>query len=151
VQTPNSLWLLLFFYSTLNVQGVRGCVFAINRQCYHRQTTSWFLPWRCAVFTVRYKATFCRVLQQKLSSDIYQQPVRAEATLLHAFAKLRKATISFVMSVCLSASVCPSAWNIRLPLDGYSRNLIMTCICLIAGCLSGEKPRDSVTRSDGTA
>jgi len=28
---------------------------------------------------------------------------------------------------------------------------ILTCICLIAGCLSGEKSRDSVTRSDVTA
>ena len=29
--------------------------------------------------------------------------------------------------------------------------LLLTCICLIAGCLSGEKSRDSVTRSDVTA
>ena len=38
--------------------------------------------------------------------------------LLGACAKLRKATISFVMSVR------PSAWTTRLPLDGSSQNLI---------------------------
>jgi hypothetical protein len=32
---------------------------------------------------------------------------------LAAFAKLRKVTMSYVMSACLS--VCPSAWNILAP------------------------------------
>jgi len=40
-------------------------------------------------------------------------------TLLGAFAKLQKGTISFVMSVCLSVRtymcVCPSAWNNSTP------------------------------------
>ena len=40
---------------------------------------------------------------------------------LDAFVKLRKATISFVMSVCLS--VCPSGAT-RLPQVGFSYNLI---------------------------
>ena len=41
---------------------------------------------------------------------------------LGAFAKLRKATISFVMSVCLS--VCPHR-STRLPLDGFWWNLML--------------------------
>ena len=40
---------------------------------------------------------------------------------LDAFVKLRKETISFVMSVCLSVLPHGAA---RLPLDGFSRNLI---------------------------
>jgi hypothetical protein len=46
---------------------------------------------------------------------------------LGAFAKSRKATIGFVMSVCL---ICPStrmdacACAVMLPLDGFSLNLI---------------------------
>jgi hypothetical protein len=75
------------------------------------------------VFTVRYEVMFRRLLQQKLSSDIYQQPVRAEAIFLHAVTKLRKTTISFVMSVCLPLSVFPHG-TIQLPLDGYSRNIM---------------------------
>jgi hypothetical protein len=48
---------------------------------------------------------------------------------LGAFAKLRKTTISYIMSVCLSVSlsvclsVCPHATS-RLPLDGFSWNFI---------------------------
>jgi len=38
---------------------------------------------------------------------------------LGAFAKLRKATISFVMSVCLSVYVCPHGTT-RLPLDRFN-------------------------------
>ena len=49
--------------------------------------------------------------------------------LLGAFAKLRKATISFVMSVCLS--VCPHAT--RLPLDGFPWNLIFQYLSKISG------------------
>jgi len=30
-------------------------------------------------------------------------------------------------------------------------SIVFTCICLIAGCLSGEKSHDSVTRTDVTA
>jgi hypothetical protein len=37
---------------------------------------------------------------------------------LGAFAKLRKATVSFVMSVC------PSAWHISVPTGGFSWNLV---------------------------
>ena len=44
-----------------------------------------------------------------------------ENSLLGAFAKLRKATVSFVMSVFLS--VCPHG-IIRLPLEGFSLNSI---------------------------
>ena len=40
--------------------------------------------------------------------------------LLVTMAKLRKATDSFVVSVCLTLS----AWNNRLPLDGFSWNLV---------------------------
>jgi len=42
--------------------------------------------------------------------------------LLGAFAKLRKATISFVMSVRLS--VRPHGTT-RFPLEGFSRNLVL--------------------------
>jgi hypothetical protein len=42
---------------------------------------------------------------------------------LGALAKLREATISVVMSVCFSA--CPPGTN-RLPLDEFSRNLILS-------------------------
>ena len=47
--------------------------------------------------------------------------VKIIACLLGAFAKLRKATISFVMSVRLffSPSVCPHGTT-RLPLDSFS-------------------------------
>jgi hypothetical protein len=43
---------------------------------------------------------------------------------LGAFSKLRKATLSFVMSVC--PSVHPRGAT-RLPLGGFSRNLIFEC------------------------
>ena len=52
--------------------------------------------------------------------QIFQTEING--TFLGAFAKLRKATISFVMSVRLS--VCPHGTS-RLPLDGFSRNLIL--------------------------
>jgi hypothetical protein len=45
-----------------------------------------------------------------------------------AFAKLRKATISFVILDFKLHYVCPSArphGTTRLPLDGFSRNLII--------------------------
>ena len=35
--------------------------------------------------------------------------------------------------------------------DALFRKFILTCICLIAGCLSGEKSRHSAMRSDVTA
>ena len=44
---------------------------------------------------------------------------------LGAFAKLRKATVRLIMSFCMS--VRPSAWNISLPLNGFSLNLIFEC------------------------
>ena len=49
--------------------------------------------------------------------------------ILDAIAKLRKATVSFVMAVCLSVclSACPSVrphGTTRPPLDGFSLNLI---------------------------
>jgi hypothetical protein len=40
---------------------------------------------------------------------------------LGAFAKLREATISFLLSVCMSS--CPHGTT-RLPLDGFSLNLV---------------------------
>ena len=43
--------------------------------------------------------------------------LRAFSLFLGAFAKLRKATISIVMSVCLS---CPSACKNSLRLNGFS-------------------------------
>jgi hypothetical protein len=48
------------------------------------------------------------------------------SVVLTVFAKLLKATSSFVMSVCLSVrlSVCPHGTT-RLPLDGFSRKLIL--------------------------
>jgi len=51
-------------------------------------------------------------------------------SILGAPAKLRKGTINLVMSACptfrppIRPSVRPSAWNKRLPLDGFSWNLI---------------------------
>ena len=42
-------------------------------------------------------------------------------TFTGAFVKLRKATISFVMSVCLS--VCPHGTT-HIPLDGFAWNLL---------------------------
>jgi hypothetical protein len=47
---------------------------------------------------------------------------------LGAFAKLRKATVSFVMSVC--PSVCPRGTT-RLPLDGFSWNLTFDYFSII--------------------
>jgi len=46
---------------------------------------------------------------------------------LDAFAKLRKATISFVTCPYVCLSVCPHG-KTRLPLDGFARNLIFNCI-----------------------
>jgi len=45
--------------------------------------------------------------------------------LLGAFAKLRKATVSFVKSVC--SSVCPHGTTRLLP-DGLSLNFIFECV-----------------------
>ena len=39
---------------------------------------------------------------------------------LGAFAKLRKATVSFVMSVSVCPSVHPSVWNNLVPLDRFA-------------------------------
>ena len=59
--------------------------------------------------------------------------VNRDVSFFGAFAKLRKATINFVLSVCLSVSlsvclsICPSArpqGTSLLPLDGFSWNLI---------------------------
>ena len=48
---------------------------------------------------------------------------------LGAFAKCEKAAISFVSSVCLSVclSFCPHGTT-RLPLDGFSWNLLFVCL-----------------------
>jgi len=53
--------------------------------------------------------------------DFYQSP---KQIFLGTFAKLRKSAISIVMSVC--PSVCPHGTT-RLPLNGFSRNLIFEC------------------------
>jgi len=74
------------------------------------------------------------------SREIKRQPIAPPRTanlsshpntfvILGAFAKLRKATISFVMSVCppippsVRPSICPHGTT-RLPLEGVSLNLI---------------------------
>jgi len=54
-----------------------------------------------------------RQLQWNTSTDLLQK-----IQFFGAFAKLQKATISFIMSVC------PSAHMVQLPLDGFSWNLI---------------------------
>jgi hypothetical protein len=55
------------------------------------------------------------------SKIIWVTNVKIWPIFLSAFAKLRKATVSFVMSACLSD--CRHR-TIRLPLDGFSWNLI---------------------------
>ena len=52
--------------------------------------------------------------QPKCSAEIKMLHItRSLGQLLGAHAKLRKATVSVVMSACLS--VCPSAWNSSAP------------------------------------
>jgi len=54
--------------------------------------------------------------------------------LIRAFAKLRKATVSFVMSVCPFYRLCLSVrphGTTQLPRDGFPRNLIFYCISKI--------------------
>jgi hypothetical protein len=53
-----------------------------------------------------------------------------------AFAKLRKATISFVMSVRPSV---PPHRTTRLPMDGFSWNLIFECFLKIAEKIQSDK------------
>jgi hypothetical protein len=50
-----------------------------------------------------------------------------QSTFLDAFAKLRKATISFVMFVCLS--VCPSVWNNPAPTGLVLIKLDVEALC----------------------
>ena len=63
----------------------------------------------------------CFGFYQIFECSWYALSVRVLSSFLGAFAKLRKATISFVMSVCLS--VRPHGTT-RLPLDGFLWNLI---------------------------
>jgi hypothetical protein len=56
-----------------------------------------------------------------LVAQMWTNPIRVLLQFLGAFAKFRKATISVVMSVCLSV---PRHGTTRLPLDGFSLNLI---------------------------
>jgi hypothetical protein len=52
---------------------------------------------------------------------------------LGVFARMRQATVSFVMSVCLSVrpSVCQSAWNNSIPTCRFSWNVMFECIAKI--------------------
>jgi hypothetical protein len=68
--------------------------------------------------------------------------------LIRAGAKLRKVTVSFVMSFCSSdgLSVCPSLCLhgvTRLPLDGFSRKFIFECF-------SNFELHLNLTRAPGT-
>jgi hypothetical protein len=55
----------------------------------------------------------------KLISILHDFDYQLYALILGAFAKLRKATISFVMSVCLSVYLPVRPHRTRLPLDGF--------------------------------
>jgi hypothetical protein len=61
---------------------------------------------------ITYQLSVTTVIQPPATSKLVNHQF------LDAFAKLSKASISFVTSVCLS--VCPSHGKTRLPLDGFS-------------------------------
>jgi len=80
---------------------------------------NWQLPLTKIFEVIREKSSLLTLVEHKIPYGLS----------LDAFAKFRKATISFVKSVGLSIqpSVRPSAWRNEstwLPLDGFSWNLI---------------------------
>jgi hypothetical protein len=76
---------------------------------------------RCAAFCNRRILRLGGVPKGVLKHNVKMWRHGTIFILLKSFAKLRKATVSFVMSVC------PSAWNNSAPLDGFSWNFIFAC------------------------
>ena len=85
------------------------------------------LPRRCVVFTVRYEVTFCRVLRPEIIQWYLSEAFKGRSYIFTHFSQNceKRLLASSFLSVCLSArpSVLPHGTT-RLPLDGYSRNLI---------------------------
>jgi len=54
--------------------------------------------------------------------EIYEMRLKKKIGFLGAFAKLRKATVSLILTFCLSARPRGKMW---LPLGGFLRNLIL--------------------------
>jgi hypothetical protein len=94
-----------------------------------RRVFARFAPWRTAVATQLYQCW--QMIDNWLSSIGWTDHKTDRPTICNArnflyflglFAKLRRANISFVMSLC--PSVRPRGTT-RLPLDGYSCNLVL--------------------------
>jgi len=85
------------------------------------QVFLWVFPCLYQLITSPYSSSSTRCSYQKNNGRSNALPESVEPWIwkffhfLCGFAKLRKATISFVMSVCLS--VCPSAWNTSAPTE----------------------------------
>ena len=95
-----------------------------NFRCGRSTSTSLLWSWRDAKWQASEK--YATVGKAIFLSNVQQQILRQYAILfLGAFAILRKATLHFVMSVCLSLrpSACPHG-RTRLPLDGFTWNLV---------------------------
>jgi len=70
-------------------------------------------------------------LSRKAVTNIVYYVKKLVWDFLDAFAKLRKATISFVIPV--GPSICPHGTN-RLSLDGFSLNLVFECFSKKKNC-----------------
>jgi len=70
---------------------------------------------------IHYICSHLAVLSLLFTYRCYFRVLYMLFSILGSFAKFRKATIRFVMSVC--RPVCPH-WTTRLPMDGFSWNLI---------------------------
>ena len=88
----------------------------------HRAVNTLLLDYKAFHLMLCNKITVC---SQSLTKHINALSGRTDN--IGAFAKLRRATISFVMSSCLSMPVCQSVRPqgiTRLPLNGFSLNLV---------------------------
>jgi hypothetical protein len=103
----------------LSFSKTRMCYVTIERVGILLQTQTNYRAWRqCAIQTPRYfRECLCYSFQNHFVSLSPKHKHINWGPFLGAFAKLRNATISFVMSVCPQGTT-------RLPLDRFSWNLI---------------------------
>jgi len=106
-------WMMPRLYHILSQGGV-----ALSKKC-GRLDTSFFSLWLTKLSNKNFHSNKFFVERNRIKCNVII--FRAGLFILGALAKLRKATIRFVMSVC--PSVCPHRTT-RLPLDGFSCNLI---------------------------
>jgi hypothetical protein len=128
----NTLIWAYFFFEVLLTLGLYCTVILTGIAAIYRTKTGYFclhnINPKDAYGTVSYPCLYPPLIRFE-PIDLFSWNLVWTSSISGAFAKWRKATVSFVMSVCLS--VCPPVLpsvrphgTTRLPLDAFSCNLI---------------------------